>query len=392
MTSINAPCVMVSSTYYDLRQVRTDLEEFLSRNLRYRPLLSEFPSFPVDPDRTTGENCRVRVERNADILVLVIGGRYGSLDGRSGKSVTNLEYLAARAKGIPVYAFVEKSILALLPVWEANPDGDFSRVVDNPRVFAFVKDVRTKDSVWTFGFETAQDIITTLQLQFAHLFRESLALSAKLRESDSKRTLDTLSGAAFALALERPPAWEYRLFGQVLEDEIRNHADLKTRYQLGLVLGPGERVSLHDIEAWTAPRFHELQRVVHALNHVINNSLPEALGPPGHAGNIEQIVSVARLIGEAYREALEWSLRVRRAATDDQFRPVVTAMGRFPDDLLRKVESLGAPLLARVEEALALPATDKPARIEITLVITLSNLEEYQSAMQKLQDDMFGSA
>ena len=53
-----APSVMVSSTFYDLRQIRTDLSVFISDNLGYIPLLSEFPSFPVDPDVDTIENCR----------------------------------------------------------------------------------------------------------------------------------------------------------------------------------------------------------------------------------------------------------------------------------------------------------------------------------------------
>jgi Domain of unknown function (DUF4062) len=165
------PCVMVSSTYYDLRQVRTDLEAFLGRDLGYRPLLSEFPSFPIDPDKTTIENCRARVEKNAEILVLLIGGRYGSVDRSSNKSITNLEYLAARAKGIPIYAFVEKRTLAALPLWEANPNVDFSVAVDDPRVFEFVRQLRTEDGVWTFEFETAQDIVGALRLQFAHVQR-----------------------------------------------------------------------------------------------------------------------------------------------------------------------------------------------------------------------------
>ena len=75
----SAPTVMVSSTFYDLKQiVGADLAlAFISDELGYSALLSELPSFPVDPDLDTIENCRRRVERNADILVLVVGGRYG---------------------------------------------------------------------------------------------------------------------------------------------------------------------------------------------------------------------------------------------------------------------------------------------------------------------------
>jgi hypothetical protein len=49
----HAPTVLVSSTFYDLRQVREDLRCFIEDQLGYRPLLSEHPSFPIDPDVDT---------------------------------------------------------------------------------------------------------------------------------------------------------------------------------------------------------------------------------------------------------------------------------------------------------------------------------------------------
>ncbi len=171
---MNAPAVMVSSTFYDLRQIRSDLLNFLQDEVGYRPLLSEYPSFPVDPDADTIENCRRRVERDADILVLVIGGRYGYVDSATDKSITNLEYLAARAKGIPIYVFVDKRVTAVLPVWRSNPDGDFSAAVDDVRLFEFVEQVRSTERVWTHEFERTQDIIAALRVQFAHLMLQGL--------------------------------------------------------------------------------------------------------------------------------------------------------------------------------------------------------------------------
>src|SRR5574340_1093469 len=81
------PSVFVSSTCYDLRQVRADLHSYLE-NAGLDPVLSEFPSFPVDPACPTITNCRKAVENRADILVLIIGGRYGSTDDQ-GRSITN---------------------------------------------------------------------------------------------------------------------------------------------------------------------------------------------------------------------------------------------------------------------------------------------------------------
>ena len=79
--------------------------------------------------------------------MLVIGGRYGSIDATPNKSVTNLEYTSARHKHIPIYVFIDPQVLALLPLWKRNPAADFSGQVDSPRLFEFIEHVRTIDSV-----------------------------------------------------------------------------------------------------------------------------------------------------------------------------------------------------------------------------------------------------
>ena len=159
------PTVFISSTFYDLRQVRTDLFHFIETEQGYRTLASEYPSFPVDPDTDAIENCRRRVENDADCFVLIIGSRYGSVPEHSTISVTNIEYQIARLKGIPIYPFVQKEVLSLLPIWEANPTADFSRTVDTPALFTFIQEVRSGVQPWTFPFETAQDIIDLIDGQ-----------------------------------------------------------------------------------------------------------------------------------------------------------------------------------------------------------------------------------
>lgn len=46
------PSVFVSSTCYDLKQVRVDLKNFISEQLGYDAVLSEFDSFPIDQIKT----------------------------------------------------------------------------------------------------------------------------------------------------------------------------------------------------------------------------------------------------------------------------------------------------------------------------------------------------
>lgn len=142
------PTVFVSSTCYDLKQIREDLKEFFDENYGFHTILSEFNSFPIDPCVGTFENCLSNVDRIAEIFILIVGTRYG-YETDQGKSITNLEYLHAKAKGIPIYVFVSKQLYNNLPLWRTNKDGDFSSIVDNPKIFEFVSEIYDESRLYS---------------------------------------------------------------------------------------------------------------------------------------------------------------------------------------------------------------------------------------------------
>jgi Domain of unknown function (DUF4062)/HEPN domain len=65
--------IFVSSTYFDLAQVREDIRTSISQ-MGHEPLLSEYSSFPTLPDIGTVENCKKAVQ-SCDLFVLIVGGR-----------------------------------------------------------------------------------------------------------------------------------------------------------------------------------------------------------------------------------------------------------------------------------------------------------------------------
>ena len=164
------PSAFVSSTCFDLNQVRADLRRFLT-DMGLDPVLSETPAFPVNPQSGPVENCLRAVKEKADIFILIIGDRYGS-QNESGKSITNLEYFEAKAKGLPIYVFVLKKILDVIPVWKKNPNGNFDGIVDTVKLFEFVETLQNSQDHWIYPFEEVLHIIGTLRNQFAILFME----------------------------------------------------------------------------------------------------------------------------------------------------------------------------------------------------------------------------
>lgn len=378
---------MVSSTFYDLRQIRADLAGFLEKDLGYRPLLSELPTFPIDPDINTVENCRRRVSNEADIFVLVVGGRYGSVDPGSSRSITNLEYLSARTKGIPIYVFVEKRVLAVLPVWEKNPAGDFSTAVDTARLFEFVRDIRSTDKIWMQEFETAQDIIQALRVQFAHLTKEGLKWSSRLKDRIGIEILEQLRGETLELALERPTAWEHRLFGRLLQDEIDAAKGLRRDFDAGITFGAGESLELSGFGSWATLRMAELKRVVAGLMVLMTQESQElAFGPLGRPGDVGEIVHLARKMGTAYREAIEWALRVRRASCDDSLAKARDALAFYSQDVIEKLGAFPSDLLSQVDKALEKIAKgEKPDPIKVTVSLSIRNPEDFLDALDEIK-------
>jgi hypothetical protein len=348
-------------------------------------MLSEFDSFPVDTSLKTVENCIERVQSEADILVLVVGGRYGSTVP-SGKSITNLEYLQARAKGIPVYVFVEKSVLSVLEIWRVNRTADFCHVVDSTQLFEFVASMRDKGEVWIFAFESAQDIISTLRKQLAFLSGDAMRFRTRANAAGLSDAARQLRGPALKLVVERPDAWEPRLFSQVLADEIAKHADLRRDVDLGIAIGRGPRLKDGvEVGEWASTHFAEGLKIINLITTLINKELPEAMGPPGVPADLDRLIYVARKVGDQYRAFLDWILDCRRLNVDAEFRRLTELIANFARNAIHEVEQFSQQLQAQITGAIDGGIPDGESRtVELTLKLTMPDTTDFRTEMDRL--------
>lgn len=177
------PKVFVSSTCFDLKEVRDSISRFI-KSFGFEPILSEHGDVFYHPDLHTHEACIHEVS-NCQLFILIIGGRFGgTYDIDKEKSITNAEYDAARKLNIPVFTYIKKGIYDNHHTYQVNKNKSFVKEMDFPHIekqdnainiFDFIDRVKKSKTNNAFEtFETANEIEMHLRKQWAGMFFEFL--------------------------------------------------------------------------------------------------------------------------------------------------------------------------------------------------------------------------
>lgn len=198
------PKVFISSTCYDLMQIRDTLFEFV-KSYYYEPILSEKGDVFFHPDLHTHESCINELE-NCQLFILIIGGRFGgNYKMNLNKSVTNAEYEAARIKKIPVFTFIKREVYEDHRVYQKNKNNaSLIKQINFPsiekqeyavKIFEFIDRVRLAETNNSYSsFEYVNQIKDYLGKQWAGLMYDFL--NNRLKNNDQKivnQTLDNLT-------------------------------------------------------------------------------------------------------------------------------------------------------------------------------------------------------
>ncbi|WP_306545880.1 DUF4062 domain-containing protein [Desulfobulbus sp.] len=215
--------VFVSSTCYDLSVIRSQLRIFI-QNLGHEPLMSDYGDLLYDPRIHTHTSCVDEVA-SADVVVLIVGSRFGGKNvpealakvdfellkkesksteffkKQENLSVTQLEILKAVESGIPVFTFIDFSVWHDHALYEKNKEKPIINDISFPSIekpetasfiFEFINFLRHRtrgNSV--FQFTKLQDIEDTLRKQWSQLFQK-LIQEQRNRSIEAKR-LDNLT-------------------------------------------------------------------------------------------------------------------------------------------------------------------------------------------------------
>lgn len=188
------PRVFISSTCYDLKHIRENLKYFV-RTIGYEPVLSEEGAVFYNPNLHTHDSCLSEVP-NCQMLVLIIGGRYGGTFIDSDSSITNEEYREAIKSKIPVFALVESSVYSDHFVYTKNKNNESvnHEEIEYPssnstKIFGFIDEVRSNSiNNAIVPFKDFSDIESYLRQQWAGMMFSFLS-----SQNEKNRVADMMS-------------------------------------------------------------------------------------------------------------------------------------------------------------------------------------------------------
>ncbi len=177
------PKIFISSTFYDLRHVRNDIERFV-KDLGYDTIMNEFGNIPYGKDDRLEEYCYKEIS-NADILVSIIGGRYGSESKLDKHSISQMEFKNAYDLNKQVYIFIEKGVYNEYQFYLKNKENETVKYsfVDNIKIHQFIETIEVLPNNNTIHpFETSNDITVFLKEQWSGLFQRFLQEQTRVKE------------------------------------------------------------------------------------------------------------------------------------------------------------------------------------------------------------------
>lgn len=157
--------VFLSSTCYDLPDLRAELEEFLQEK-GHGTLLSDRETFPVNPGVHRHDICIDNVKL-CDLFVLVINKRYGAPYYRDESiSITHAEFRQAIASKKQIIVYVRRNVFDERMSYQKNHTAEKPYIpahVDKNEVFTFIDEIQKDETgIWLQQFDNSVQVKQSL--------------------------------------------------------------------------------------------------------------------------------------------------------------------------------------------------------------------------------------
>ena len=376
--------IFISSTCKNLVEERFALKECFE-NLGHNAILSESPTFPINPSKNTIDNCIGIVRDEADVFVLILKDKYGYVFPNTGRAITEMEFQTAFDKGIPIYTFTYGETLRKKESLNGNSDNDS----DFMNLCRFIDEVRQEKSLWNFEYNNINDLKNTIKTQLSNLLKHSLYVRNKVDAIDKQWVFPRISSDAYRLLVYKGKNYVERFFFQVMRDEMDRYTDLRLDYKYAMLVDL-EYTHKHPSELgrWLKEIWSEIYYYLKS-----NDRLEKAFMDSYKADDTDfrQLYYVAKRFADRYTDMLQLGLHLKTVFVHPDFTDVQQKILRIIDQSIEQFSSLPQRAIDRIEQNNALEIekdTEIDGYIDFPEILTIDEkeLNEISSELHMIKE------
>ncbi|GLY37280.1 hypothetical protein Amsp01_033040 [Amycolatopsis sp. NBRC 101858] len=185
---------------------------------------------------------------------------------------------------------------------------------------------------------------------------------------------------------ERPPCWEFLLYGGLLH---RGIADLEEKYRdhvIEFASHNGQVIAENDGLSWLGNKLTSVSAIVANLERVLSDEAQNAaFGRPGEPGDPGRIIHLANRLTGIYGELLDWAAGIRATGFDDEaIQHLAIAEARLADLPIQQLRGFVEDYLHEMDGLTAKLHADEKVNLTFSVKIEMDpeKLEAYHSALR----------
>jgi hypothetical protein len=217
------------------------------------------------------------------------------------------------------------------------------------------------------------------------MFAELLLTDRTIQQTRVSGLASLISAEALKIILSKDTGWEFFFFFQIWRDEINKYEDQYYMYIHDLHYGIGSFTPDEHVKNWLHSKTDEILCFTHSADHIINESIAEALGEPGTPSDLNEVVKVSVRIGSLYAFLLSWSHNVRSSSLPSPYDELIPFLAKLPASIIEEFRLFPDKCDLMTREAIQnLPNDSEDTKVIST---TMSfHLLEFDEFMQKMEE------
>ena len=170
------------------------------------------------------------------------------------------------------------------------------------------------------------------------------------------------------LLLQRPPSWEYLLFGGELMSALEALEPKYRDYRLGHAPRHGDLLTPAEAARYISRAMDDASYLSHQLEVFMTQEAQErAFGAPGVPGDVDLIQHLARRWTGIYEGFLDWVADLRGVRAPSSWVTALDLFAKYVDDPIETYRRF----VARADEVPAAIKEQRPLTIELSLVLRI---------------------